>query len=131
MVFSGMLLVLQVVSLVIMVPLSALLLMFSTKIFKLSDQSYKTAIITTLIIYVISFVLSLIGMFAATLILSVISIIVMVVLGLWLIKTRYKLEWGKAALVWLVWFIFTLIASSIVGFIVGMIFASQILAATI
>ena len=47
----------SILALIISVPLSALLLMFSAKIFKLQDTSYKTAIKILVIIGVIGFIL--------------------------------------------------------------------------
>ena len=111
-----------IISTVIMIIVSGLLLMLSAKIFKLKDQSLMTAFKIVLIIYVINFVLSLIGVYSlpTALIMSVLSFIVLVVLGIYLIKKYHNLDWGKSVLVWLVWFILSLIA----GFIVGLILAA-------
>ena len=111
-----------IITTIVMVIVSALLLMLSAKIFKLKDQSYMTALKVVLILYVINFVFSLIGILSlpAALIMSILSFIVLIVLGIYLIKKFYKLDWGKSALLWLVWFILSLIA----GFIVGLILAA-------
>ena len=126
----GTVITMQIITFVVMTFLGALLLMLSAKIFKLKDQSFKTAIKITLILYVIGLVLGLIGIFSLSLavIMSILSFIVVIALGIYLIKTMYKLELGKAALVWLVWFIMSLIVGFIVGLIMAVIFAGAIAA---
>ncbi len=113
----------QIISFVVMTILASLILMLSAKIFKLKDQSFMTALKIVLIIYVITFVLSLIGLtsLSVALIMAVLSFVVMVVLGIYLIKTFYKLKWGKSILVWLVWFILAWIVGAIVGAILVVI----------
>lgn len=125
---SGTLVITQVIVTVVMAILSALLLMVSAKIFKLKDQSFKTAIKVTLILYVINFVLSLIGIFSlkTAVVMSVLSFIVLIVLGMYLIKKYHALDWGKAALVWLVWFILSLIVGFIIAAILGLIFVAAV-----
>ena len=131
MALTGILLVPQIIITVVMVFLGALLLMLSAKIFKLKDESYITPLKVAVIVYVIGFVLSLIGMASVSLaiVMSVLNFVVMILLGMYLIKIFYKIEWGKAALTWLVWFIFSLIASFIIGLIIAAIFAGAILSA--
>ena len=131
MALMGMLVVSQLIISVVMIFLGALLLMLSAKIFKLKDQSYMTALKIVAIIYVIGFVLSLIGMasLAVATFMTVLNFIVMIALGIYLIKLFYKLDWGKAALTWLVWFIMSLIAGFIIAAIVGAIFAGVMMAA--
>jgi len=82
---------------------------------------------------VIGFVLSLIGMVSVSLVLimSVLNFVVMILLGMYLIKVFYKIEWGKAALTWLVWFILSLIASFIIGLIMAAIFAGAMISALV
>lgn len=81
----------------------------------------------------IGFVLSLIGMVSVSLVLimSVLNFVVMILLGMYLIKVFYKIEWGKAALTWLVWFILSLIASFIIGLIMAAIFAGAMISALV
>jgi hypothetical protein len=131
MALTGILLVPQIIITVVMVFLGALLLMLSAKIFKLKDESYITPLKVTVIVYVLGFVLSLIGMASVSLavIMSVLNFVVMILLGMYLIKVFYKIEWGKAALTWLVWFIFSLVASFIIGLIMAAIFAGAMLSA--
>jgi hypothetical protein len=116
-------LIIGIVTTIIMIPLNALLLMISTKIFKIKDTSYMTALKVAAILGVVSIVLSVIGNFLPTvgqIIFWLSMIIVSIVLALWLIKSMYSLDWGKAALVWLVWFVLSLI----VGFIFALIIAA-------
>ena len=112
------------ISTAITIPISALLLMLSTKFFKLSDQSYMTALKVALIVGVVSFVLSLIGSFSLALVVitSALSFIVSILLGIWLIKTNYSLDWQKTLLVWVVWFILGLILGFIIALVLGAIF---------
>jgi len=133
MAFSGILLVPQVIIAVVMIFLSALLLMLSAKIFKLKDKSYMTALKITAIVYVVNFVLALIGMFSLSLaiVMSVLSFLVLILLAMYLIKTFYKIAWGKAALTWLVWFILSLIVGFIIAAIMAVIFAGVFLAAAL
>jgi len=119
-------LITSLILLAIMIPLNGLLLMISTKIFKLKDKSYKTAIMVTLILGVVSAVLQIIGYFLPSvgqIIYWLSMAIVSIILALWLIKTKYKLDWSKAALVWLVWFLLSLAAGFIIGMIFGIIMA--------
>jgi hypothetical protein len=129
MALTGMLVVSQVIIAVVMIFLSALLLMISTKIFKLKDQSYMTALKIALIIYVINFILGLIGLAATAvaMVMTILSIIVLILLGMYLIKRFYKIAWGKAALTWLVWFILTLIVGFIIALIIGAIFVVSLI----
>ena len=117
-------LVSQLVIDIVMIFLGALLLMISTKIFKTSDSSYMSALKITAILGVISIVGSIIGNFVPT-IAAIISYLVLglgnIVLAVWLIKRNYSLEWGKAILVWLVWFVLSIIAAIIIGMIVAVI----------
>ena len=133
MALTGMLVGSQVIVAVVMIFLSALLLMISAKIFKLKDQSYMTALKIALIVYVINFILALIGLAAASvaMVMTILSIIVLILLGMYLIKKYYKIAWGKAALTWLVWFILTLIVGFIIALIIGVIFAGAIIAAAV
>ncbi|MBW2993561.1 hypothetical protein KY317_03240 [Candidatus Woesearchaeota archaeon] len=128
---AGTLIVMQIITTVIMIIVGALLLMVSAKIFKLKDQSFKTALKVVLIIYVINFVLGLIGIISlgTALIMSVLSFLVLIILGIYLIKKYYNLDLGKAVLVWIVWFILSLIAGFIIGIILGLILGGAMLAA--
>lgn len=119
-----------------MVPLSALLLKLTTKIFKIKDQSYKSAIIVVLIVFGIEFVLSCIKqLFPETFLLNwwfgIFSWILLSFLLAWLlIKKRYGLDWAKSILIWMVWAVFDTILSVvvsllIVGFILSLIIGLQ------
>ena len=111
--------------LVILIPISALMLMISTKIFKIDDSSFKTAILIAAIAGAVSFVIrvlgSLIPVGVGTAIVSVLLIVVVCGVMLYLIKMKYVLDWGKAALVWLIWLVFYLVAALIVSSILAAI----------
>ena len=119
-----MLVLTQVITTLIMVFLSGLLLMWSARIFKLKDKTYMTALKISIIVYAINFVLSLIGTVALSLsvAMTILSLLVLIIGGMYLIKTFYKIDWGKAVLPWLVWFILYVIAGIIVGIIMAAIF---------
>jgi len=51
-------------------------------------------------------------------------VLVSVLLALWLVKSNYKLEWGKTALVWLLWLVFEFVASLLIGVILAAIFVA-------
>ena len=65
------------------------------------------------------------------LVMSLLNFVVMILLGMFLIKTFYKIEWGKAALTWLVWFVFSLVAGLIVGLIVAAIYIGAAVSAVL
>ena len=131
MVLTGMMFGYQIVTTIVMLFLSALLLLVSAKIFKLKDQTYKTALKVTLIIFVINFILGLIGLalLSVAVVMAVLSFLVLILGGLYLIRKYYNLDWGKAALTWIVWFILTLIAGFIISMIMGAIFIRSLLTA--
>ena len=123
-----MLVVMSFITTLVMIPLNALLLMLSMKIFKLKDQSYMASAKITATVGAVSFILSTVSTILnsrlSPVILAVSFIFVTVLLALWLIKTNYKLGWDKTALVWLVWFVFSLV----VGFIIAQILETIFLA---
>ena len=108
--------------------------MLTTKIFKLADQSYKTAIKITAILGTISFVLGILSSYFKNLSLIVMItqwVVVSILLALWMVKSFYQLDWGKALLVWLVWFVLYIILFIIIVFvfasvIIGLMFAGKI-----
>lgn len=62
MVLSGMMIVTSLITAVVMIFINALLLMVSTKIFKVADTSYKSALYVTAIVGVVGFLIGLIGL---------------------------------------------------------------------
>ena len=117
-------LVFQIILTVVSIPISALLLMLSTKFFKVTDQSYLTALKTAAITGAAGLVLSAVGMqsLGLAIVLGVINfILVSVLLSLWLVKKFYSLEWKTAALVWLVWFVLGLIAAFLIAMVLAVI----------
>ena len=118
-------LITSILGLVISIPLSALLLMFSAKIFKLQDTSYKTAIKILAIIGVVGFILdAIIFTFLPTLVtvLGIIQFIILnIILAIIFIKQFYNIEWKQTLLVWLVWFLFGLVLMVVVGIIIGIL----------
>ena len=114
----------SLISTVVFIFVNALLLMLATKLFKLKDTSYKSALWVTAILGVVSFIVGLIIPPLGAISFVLIWVVIGILLAIYLIKTKYKLDWGKSALVWLVFFIFEIIAVLIVGFILGLIFVA-------
>lgn len=115
-----------VIGLVIGVPLSALMLWLSGKIFK-QAISYGKAILPALIIWAVGAVFSVImlAVYDPTLagvgilaVLGVVNFIIGLALYLLLPKMMFNLEWGKGVLTGLVWWVFMLIVGLIIGMIV-------------
>ncbi len=120
-------LILSLVMAAVMIPVNGLLLMLSTKIFKLADQSYSTAVKLCFITGVAGFALAALSAFvpARAWIISIASwVIISILLAVWLVKTNYNLDWGKALLVWLVWFVLSIVAAFIIALIVGVVFVA-------
>ncbi|MFH1052801.1 MAG: hypothetical protein V1740_00115 [Candidatus Woesearchaeota archaeon] len=109
---------------VVTIFIGALLLMLSAKIFKLKDQSYMTALYITTILGIVGFLIGLLSLLGSSFILiaGVIGFIVGIILGIYLIKIKYDLDWGKAVLVWLVYFVLSLIVGFVIAFILGILF---------
>ncbi len=118
----------------IIIPLNALLLMLTTKMFKIADSSYKTAIKLTAILGVLGFLIGVLSTFVKSLSFYITIaqwILISILLAVWLIKSFYNLDWGKTLLVWLVWFILYIILAFLIGIIVvsviiGLLFAGKI-----
>ena len=117
----------SLIGVIVTVPLSALVLMLTAKMFKLEDTTFKTAIKLTLIIGVIAF---LIDSLAATVLAAAAGtvglfqfLLVNIVLAAVLISKLYKLDIKKTLLVWLVWFLLSLLVAIVVGIIIGIIIA--------
>src|SRR6056297_3031251 len=95
---------------IVTIPFSALLLMASTRIFKLKEKSYKTAIKVIVIIGVLGFAFTwffqkfLVDWFMY--LESVKFIVLYILLTLLLIKKFYAISIKKTFAVWVVWLIF-------------------------
>ncbi|MBW2982119.1 hypothetical protein KY343_04525 [Candidatus Woesearchaeota archaeon] len=132
MAITGLSVLLSLIITTIFVFLNALLLMASAAIFKLKDKSYKSALWVTAILGGASFIIGVIMAVipsVAPIVARIIGIIlnwiiVGILLALYLIKTKYNQEWGKAALVWLVYTAFAVIVRLIAGAILIAIFVS-------
>jgi hypothetical protein len=116
--------VISVISLVITVPLSALALFLSGKIFK-QGIGFGRAFLAALIVGAVGFVLTLIGPLSGSLTLTgalaIVSFLVGLALYLVLPKLMFNLEWGKGLLVGLVWLVIMLVVTFIIGLIIGII----------
>lgn len=117
----------SIISLIVMLPLSALGLWLSGKIFKI-QIAYVKALVPAAILTGIGFLISMIITFIPQLALwfiipiNVIGLFfVTLIIYLTLPKLFFNLEWGKGMLVGLVWFGIMLVAGFIVGLIIGMI----------
>jgi len=122
---TGLELISSIVIALVMIPISALILMIVTKLFKLENSRYGTAIKITAILAAISILFLIVGYFLPALsFLPLVSLaLVSIVLAIWLIKSFYILSIGKSILIWLIWFIFSFVVNIVVGLIIGLIFA--------
>lgn len=95
---------------VIGIAINSLFLWLSAaKIFKLKDRTFKKPFTIALIAGIVGFVLGYIPVIRGW-----IGWVLVSALIIWLIKDRYKTDWPKAVLVWLVYFVLSLIAAFIV-----------------
>ncbi len=119
------LLILSTIIALVTIPLSALVLMWAAKIFKVQNNNYITALKITGIIGIIGIFLDLIMSSLFTSITTVLAIIetlfLNIILAIVLIKKFYEIETKQTLLVWLVWFILSFILIVIIGTIVGII----------
>jgi hypothetical protein len=106
---------------VVGIIVGALLLWLTAKIFKLSDKSFKTPLTIAAIAGVVGFVLGLIPF------VNLVGWLAVIILTIWLIKTKYRVDWGRAVLAWLVYFVMSLV----VMFILGMLFFGGMMMGTI
>ena len=113
---------------IIMIPLNALLLMLTTKMFKLAEQGYKKAFLITLATGFIGLVFSIyIGEVANIRLPMAVSswVLVGILISAGLIKKNYELDWDKALLVWLVYFLLSLVVAGILIFFLSVSLTSQ------
>lgn len=103
----GLMLVMALVGIVV----GAFFLWLSAKIFKLSDTSFMTPLIIAAIAVAVGIVLNLIPF------VNYIGWLVVIVLTVWLIKTKYNVDWGKAILVYLVYAVLSFAVMAIVGLV--------------
>ena len=124
------------ISLIIIVPLSALMLFLSSKIFKV-PVPYSKALIPALIIGGIGFLFSVISALlqtslatiAISVVIGIVSLLVSIALHLTLPTLILKMEWGKGLLIGLVWGAFNFVVGLIVAgvlFIIALIGTSII-----
>ncbi len=97
----------------------------AAKIFKTKDKSFKTPLIISLIVSVVSYVLGLLTLHA------LINLIIVIVLAVYLVKSNYKVDWGKAVLIWIVYYVLLIVAMAIIGmiFIGSMVGGAAVLSA--
>ncbi|MFH1439977.1 MAG: hypothetical protein ABIG89_05390 [Candidatus Woesearchaeota archaeon] len=117
-------LVTTIVSSVIMLFLGAYLLTWAVKIMKGADTSWKTAFNVNLIVVAIGFVLSLLGAFGIAIPLSgFLGLIV----GIWLVKTKYNYDWKTGILTWLVWAVLSIIVGILLTIVLGLLLTPLLL----
>jgi hypothetical protein len=103
---AGMGIVMSVVGIVI----SALFLWLSAaKIFKTKDKTWMTPLVISVIAGVVGFVLGLVP------VLNMLSWLVVIVLTMYLIKSKYRVDWMKSFLIWLVAAVLSFVAFFIIG----------------
>ncbi len=116
--------IIPLISFVITVPLSALTLFLSGKIFK-QNIPYDKSLIPALIIGVISLIFGLIMQAASDWIVIIIllgfSSVIILALYLTLPKLIFNLKWNKGLLIGLVWFGFMVAVSFVVRIIIEIV----------
>jgi hypothetical protein len=95
---AGIGLVLALIGIVI----GAFFLWMSARVFKLRDRSFTTPLIIAAIANITGYVLGLIPF------LNLLTVLIVILLTIWLIKSRYRVGWGTSILVWLVYFILSI-----------------------
>ena len=108
------------ITLVITVPLSALALFLSGKIWKVKLEFGK-CLVAALIIGVIRFVVEILGQFTSNvmiIVLAVLNYMVSIALYLTLPQLFWKFEWKNSLLIGAVWFGFMLVVGAVLGIIV-------------
>ncbi len=113
--------------------LNSLVLWIAAKLFKLKNNTFKTALITAFVTWIASFVIGIIlgyvhgavkGTATSLLFSGLLNLILTFVVSVFAVKRFYKLETGKSFLVGLVW----LVGQLIVGFVIAMVFAAILVA---
>ena len=125
-----MFLVYFIIRLAIITPLSALLLMASSKMFKTKDQRYGIAFKTSVIVYVaqviVFFLLAFIPVYSEIidLVLSGTQFIIVGLLAWFLVKKFYTLDNTTSLKVFGVWYAFDIILNIALSFVEGFVTAS-------
>ena len=102
---------------------SGLLLWITAKLFKLKGGfgvAFTIALIIGVVNWAIGFVMGFIPFVGAWLG-GIISLVVSIWLGITLIKSKYHQDTSKAVVVWLVWFVLSMVATFILAFIAGVL----------
>ena len=114
------------ITIAVIIPISALILMFSTKIFKFTDQSYRTAFYIAAITDIVGFILDSINRFLIPKnlfeVFDWLVLFIPLALSVTLIKKFYESEWNKVIPVFLVWLLIDMVVSTVLGFVLAIIF---------
>ncbi|MBS3128455.1 hypothetical protein J4410_04890 [Candidatus Woesearchaeota archaeon] len=111
-----------IIPMIILIPLSALLLMASTRMFKTKDQRYSSAIKTTAWIYLVYIILGIILSFIPQVLdylflVDVLRFIALALFAWFLVKKRYELEQAESIKVFVVWYAFDILLYWAVAFL--------------
>lgn len=133
----------SVISTIVFIFVDAVLLMLTAMIFKVPDKTYKTALKITAIVLGINWFLSTLvtlafGITAESMVgadfqsllpqlgayfgFLIVLFLINIALVLYFVKLFYRIDWGKATLVMLVYKVFTWIVNAILGLILGLFF---------
>jgi len=97
------------VMLVLSIAVGAFFLWLSARIFDLRDKSFGTPMSIAAIVYVVSFLLGFVP------VLNYFSGAVLIVLEVWLIRSKYQVGLGKSVMVWLVTFVLSLVVMAVLA----------------
>ena len=103
----------SIITTIILVLLNAVVLTLLSRKFGLGDRSYLTAFVITSVHGIFLFLLNLLS--------PLISLIVTLPLGFYLIMWKYALSPSQALKVWALWFVFSMVAGVIAGAVAGFI----------
>lgn len=112
-------LILSLIITLILIPISALILKLTAKIFQLENTNYRTALKITFILAILWLVADTLMFYipSLTIIIYLISATISIMWGLRLIKSNYNIETGKATWILAVWSIFSFIIGGLVIFL--------------
>ena len=110
----------SMIVLAVTIPLSALLLFLTLNFFNVKNRRYSYALLTALIIGVISLFSGLfLTNIMSTTLLTVIQLVVLSVITALLLNEKYNIGWGKSFIVWLIWTILNYILAFVLVAIVA------------
>lgn len=119
---------------IVMIPISALALWLTGKMFSIKNNKYTKALLAAFIVYLFQAVLLLLILVLparsseSRFLLAALMVVSMPLVGLFAfftVKFIYGMKWGKTALVWLLWSVLNYVAGffiSLIGYLIVFVF---------